>query len=158
MADLRETLAGEITAARVSPTDLAELASRMPGVAQVLLDLGPPQPAPGRTPRRRHGRPRHRPGRAALTPLAARGDPGLLLRRQNYLHDTDLAAEEPAQEIGVRPGDVQRVLTARVTDHGVRLTSESGDRLHHYDESARTMSLSARLRPGQRAFCMATRR
>ncbi|CAM5404691.1 hypothetical protein SPURM210S_06552 [Streptomyces purpurascens] len=40
LADLRETLSGEIAEARVSPNDLAELASRMPEVAQVLLDLG----------------------------------------------------------------------------------------------------------------------
>lgn len=30
VADLREALAGEVAEARVSPTDLAELASRMP--------------------------------------------------------------------------------------------------------------------------------
>ncbi|MFE3936568.1 transcriptional regulator, partial [Streptomyces goshikiensis] len=40
VADLREALAGEVAAARVSASDLAELASRMPAVAQVLLDLG----------------------------------------------------------------------------------------------------------------------
>lgn len=78
-------------------------------------------------------------------------------RRQNYVHDTDLAAERLAEEIGVRPGEVVRALGARLTDrHGVRLAAETGERLHHYDEPSRTLFLSTRLRPGQRAFRMAT--
>jgi hypothetical protein len=40
VADLREALVGELAEARVSPSDLTDLAARMPGVAQVLLDLG----------------------------------------------------------------------------------------------------------------------
>lgn len=40
VADLREALAGEITEDRVSASDLADLASRMPAVAAFLLDLG----------------------------------------------------------------------------------------------------------------------
>ncbi len=39
VADLREALAPEITASRVSPSDLVDLASRMPAIAEVLLDL-----------------------------------------------------------------------------------------------------------------------
>lgn len=78
-------------------------------------------------------------------------------RRQNYLHDTDLAAERLAAEIGLRPGEVLPALTSRLTDrHGVRLAAETGGHLHHYDETTRTLHVSARLRPGQRAFRMAT--
>ncbi|MDT0310386.1 helix-turn-helix domain-containing protein, partial [Streptomyces sp. DSM 44917] len=40
LADLREALADELNAARVTPGDLAELASRLPAVAAVLTDLG----------------------------------------------------------------------------------------------------------------------
>ncbi|MFE3383302.1 helix-turn-helix domain-containing protein, partial [Streptomyces anulatus] len=40
VADLREALSGELAAARVSPSDLADLAARMPAVAHVLVDLG----------------------------------------------------------------------------------------------------------------------
>ncbi|MYW31570.1 helix-turn-helix transcriptional regulator, partial [Streptomyces sp. SID2119] len=40
LADLREALADEVGAARVSAAELSELASRLPGVASVLLDLG----------------------------------------------------------------------------------------------------------------------
>ncbi|WP_435281422.1 short-chain fatty acyl-CoA regulator family protein [Streptomyces koelreuteriae] len=153
MADLRETLSGEIAEARVSPNDLAELASRMPEVAQVLLDLG-----------RRNQRLSERlvgaaDGRADGQGVASSPHEEIrdfFYRRQNYLHETDLAAEQLAGEIGVRPGEVVRALTARLADgHGVRLAATTGDRLHHYDEAARTLHLSARLRPGQRAFRMA---
>ncbi|MFB7928181.1 short-chain fatty acyl-CoA regulator family protein [Streptomyces sp. NPDC056039] len=153
MADLRETLSGEIAEARVSPNDLAELASRMPEVAQVLLDLG-----------RRNQRLSERlvgaaDGRADGQGVASSPHEEIrdfFYRRQNYLHETDLAAEQLAGEIGIRPGEVVRALTARLADgHGVRLAATTGDRLHHYDEAARTLHLSARLRPGQRAFRMA---
>ncbi|GGT08965.1 DNA-binding protein [Streptomyces tanashiensis] len=154
VADLREALSGELAAARVSTSDLADLASRIPAVAHVLVDLG-----------RRNQRLAERLADAA-DPRGA--DPELprspheeirdfFYRRQNYLHETDLAAEALAKEIGIRPGDVITALTARLTDHhGVRFSSESGDRLHSYDERTRTLRLSARLRPGQRAFRMAT--
>ncbi|NUK03963.1 DUF2083 domain-containing protein [Streptomyces lunaelactis] len=154
VADLREALAAEVASARVSPTDLAELASRMPAVASVLLDLG----------RRSHAL-------AERLAEAADGrgneDPSLprspheeirefFYRRQNYLHDTDLAAEELARAAGVRPGEVVRALSARLAErHGVRLATDS-DRLHHFDPAARVLHLSNRLRPGQQAFRMAT--
>ncbi|NUK25349.1 DUF2083 domain-containing protein [Streptomyces lunaelactis] len=154
VADLREALAAEVASARVSPTDLAELASRMPTVASVLLDLG----------RRSHAL-------AERLAEAADGrgneDPSLprspheeirefFYRRQNYLHDTDLAAEELARAAGVRPGEVVRALSARLAErHGVRLATDS-DRLHHFDPAARVLHLSNRLRPGQQAFRMGT--
>ncbi|MFJ6636455.1 short-chain fatty acyl-CoA regulator family protein [Streptomyces sp. NPDC091376] len=154
VADLREALTGEIAESRVSPADIAELASRMPAVARVLLDLG----------RRNQLLSERLAGAADGRDTAQEGPRSpheeireFFYRRQNYLHDTDLAAERLAEEIGIHPGDVVRALTSRLTDaHGVRLTAESGDRLHHYDEATRTLHLSARLRPGQRAFRMAT--
>ncbi|MER6199178.1 short-chain fatty acyl-CoA regulator family protein [Streptomyces sp. NPDC001586] len=153
VADLREALATEVAEARVSASDLAELATRMPAVASVLLDLG-------------------RRGQLLAERLAgaADGRDGALdtprspheeireffYRRQNYLHDADLAAEELARAVGIRPGDVVRALSARLTDrHGVRLAADS-DRLHHYDERARVLHISSRLRPGQQAFRLAT--
>ncbi|MFI5663677.1 short-chain fatty acyl-CoA regulator family protein [Streptomyces sp. NPDC051684] len=153
VADLREALAGEIDGARVSATDLSDLASRMPAVAQVLLDLG-----------RRNQR------LAELVGGSGERDTGLdaprspheeirdyFYRRQNYLHDTDLAAEDLAATIGIRPGEVLSALTARLADrHGVRLGTETTESLHHYDAPSRTLHLSTRLRPGQRAFRMAT--
>ncbi|MGW5345671.1 short-chain fatty acyl-CoA regulator family protein [Streptomyces sp. HUAS TT3] len=154
VADLREALAGEVAEARVSPSDLAELATRMPAVAAVLLDLG-----------RRNQLLAERlagtaDGRDAGPPAGPRSPHEeireFFYRRRNYLHDTDLAAEDLAREIGIRPGDVVRVLSARLADrHGVRLAGGS-ERLHHFDERARVLHLSDRLRPGQQAFRMAT--
>ncbi|MFJ9407322.1 short-chain fatty acyl-CoA regulator family protein [Streptomyces sp. NPDC101393] len=154
VADLRETLANEVATAQVSPSDLAQLATQMPAAASVLLELG----------RRNH----------ALTQqlaVAAEGRDGevpalprspheeireFFYRRQNYLHDADLAAEGLARDIGIGPGEVLRVLTARLTDHhGVRIASDSGQP-HRYDPVARVLHLSSRLRPGQQAFRMAT--
>ncbi|MFF1758857.1 short-chain fatty acyl-CoA regulator family protein [Streptomyces sp. NPDC058266] len=153
VADLREALAAETDGARISATDLGELASRMPAIAQVLLDLG-----------RRNQR------LAELVGAGGDRDTGLdtprspheeirdyFYRRQNYLHEIDLAAEDLASVIGIRPGEVLRALTARLADrHGVHLSAEAGERLHHYDAATRTLHLSTRLSPGQRAFRMAT--
>ncbi|WP_338932518.1 short-chain fatty acyl-CoA regulator family protein [Streptomyces netropsis] len=154
LADLREALADEVAAARVSPTDLSELASRLPAVAAVLLDLG-----------RRN---------QALTERLAevaehRGtdDPAMprspheeirefFYRRQNYLPTADTAAEELAAQIGIRPGEVLRALATRLAErHGVRIAADA-DQLHRYDPLARVLHLSNRLRPGQQAFRMAT--
>ncbi|AWI31765.1 short-chain fatty acyl-CoA regulator family protein [Streptomyces tirandamycinicus] len=154
VADLREALAPEIAEARVSASDLGELASRMPAVAKVLVDLG-----------RRNQALSERLATAADGRGARPAEPRTpheeireyFYRRRNYLHDTDLAAERLAEEIGIRPGEIVRALTARLVEaHRVRLTAESGDRLHHYDEEARALHLSPRLRPGQRAFRLAT--
>ncbi|GGX35820.1 DNA-binding protein [Streptomyces noursei] len=151
VADLREALAGELAEARVSAADLAELAARMPAVAQVLLDLG----------RRNQRLAEHLDDGRGTAPEQPRSPHeeirDFFYRRQNYLHETDLAAERLAREIGIRPGDVVRALSTRLTErHRVHLAAESGDQLHHYDAPTRTLHLSTRLRPGQRAFRMAT--
>ncbi|MFI5662442.1 short-chain fatty acyl-CoA regulator family protein [Streptomyces sp. NPDC051684] len=154
VADLREALAAEIDAARVGATDLTELASRMPEVAQVLLDLG----------RRNQRLAELVGGHDGRDPrgLDAPRSPHeeireYFYRRQNYLHEIDTAAEEVAASVGIRPGEVLSALAARLEDrHGTRLSTESGDSLHRYDHTTRTLHLSPRLRPGQRAFRMAT--
>ncbi|WP_374772344.1 short-chain fatty acyl-CoA regulator family protein [Streptomyces sp. NBC_01310] len=153
VADLREALAKEVAEARVSPSDLAELATRMPAVASVLLDLG----RRGQLLAERLADAAD--GRDAVTDAPRSPHEEIrefFYRRQNYLHETDLAAEGLAREIGIRPGDVIRALTRRLSDrHGVR-TAPDSDRLHHYDPTARVLHLSNRLRPGQQAFRMAT--
>ncbi|MFI8363493.1 short-chain fatty acyl-CoA regulator family protein [Streptomyces sp. NPDC085612] len=153
VADLREALANEVAEARVSSSDLAELATRMPAVASVLLDLGRRgQLLAERLADASEGR-----GGPAQAPRSPHEEiREFFYRRQNYLHDTDLAAEDLAREIAVRPGEVIRALTRRLADrHGVRITADS-DRLHHYDAEGRVLHLSSRLRPGQQAFRMAT--
>ncbi|MFD9000250.1 short-chain fatty acyl-CoA regulator family protein [Streptomyces sp. NPDC059582] len=156
VADLREALAGELAEARISASDLTDLASRLPAVARILLDLG----------RRNHRLAERLAGavdgrdtgpESPLSPHEEIRD--FFYRRQNYLHDTDLAAERLAQDIEIRPGDVVRALSDRLADrHGVRLAADTGPgtHLHHYDEPTRTLHLSTRLRPGQRAFRLAT--
>ncbi|RSS84295.1 short-chain fatty acyl-CoA regulator family protein [Streptomyces sp. WAC06614] len=153
VADLREALAKEVAEARVSSSDLAELATRMPAVASVLLDLGRrSQLLAERLADAAEGR--VGPAEAPRSPHEEIRE--FFYRRQNYLHDTDLAAEALAREIGIRPGDVIRALTHRLADrHGVRISADS-DRLHHYDADSRALHLSSRLRPGQQAFRMAT--
>ncbi|MFJ9850221.1 short-chain fatty acyl-CoA regulator family protein [Streptomyces sp. NPDC101150] len=154
VADLREALAGEVAEARVSPSDLAELASRMPAVAKVLLDLG----RRGQVLAERiAGAADDRDGEPVAPRSPHEEIREFFYRRQNYLHDTDLAAEDLARRIGIRPGDVLRVLSDRLSEtHDVRVTTEATERLHHYDETSRTLQLSSRLRPGQQAFRMAT--
>ncbi|GGX88268.1 short-chain fatty acyl-CoA regulator family protein [Streptomyces hiroshimensis] len=155
LADLREALADEISAARVSPSDLSELASRLPAIASVLLDLGRRNQA--LTERLAEASD----GRGGAPGPAAQRSPHeeireFFYRRQNYLHDLDVAAEKLAAGLGIRPGGVLPALTTRLTQrHAVQLTTDSG-RLHHYDPARRTLYLSNRLRPGQRAFRMAT--
>ncbi|REK90534.1 XRE family transcriptional regulator [Streptomyces inhibens] len=154
VADLRETLADEVAAARVSPSDLSELASRLPAVAGVLLDLGRRnQTLAERLAEATDGRDHDHPA-APRSPHEEIRE--FFYRRQNYLHDLDLAAENLADEMDIRPGEVLRALSARLAErHGVRLAADS-DRLHHYDATARVLHLSNRLRPGQQAFRMAT--
>ncbi|MCM2423879.1 short-chain fatty acyl-CoA regulator family protein [Streptomyces sp. RKAG293] len=155
VADLRDALTGEVTAGRVSTSDLSDLASRMPAVATLLVDLGRrnqhlteqlSETAEGRGPA------------TALQPRSPHEEiREFFYRRQNYLDDTDLAAEQLAATIGVRPGEVVRALSTRLTEHhGVRLATDSDRLLHHYDPAARVLHLSGRLRPGQQAFRMAT--
>ncbi|MEV4612442.1 short-chain fatty acyl-CoA regulator family protein [Kitasatospora sp. NPDC049258] len=152
-ADLRDSLGEELAAGRVTPGDLDELATRLPAVARVLMDLG-------------------RSRRAVAEQLAVlAGDRGpaidtartpheqvreFFYRRRNYMHQLDLAAEELAVSIGLRRGEVRTVLAERLASgHGVRLAT-GGERLHEYDPRSRVLRLSGRLRPGQQAFRMAT--
>jgi predicted transcriptional regulator/DNA-binding XRE family transcriptional regulator len=156
LADLREALADQVSAAEISPADLSELASRLPTVAGVLLELG-----------RRNARLTEQ-----LAELAQGRDEGgvpaglertpheeireFFYRRRNYLHEVDLAAEDLAQEIGIRPGEVRQVLAARLTErHGVHIATDA-TLLHEYDPDSRVLHLSPGLRPGQQAFRMAT--
>ncbi|MEU7187039.1 short-chain fatty acyl-CoA regulator family protein [Streptomyces sp. NPDC039022] len=157
LADLREALADELAAGRISPTDLSELASRQPAVASVLLGLGRRNLAlTERLAEVAEGRDGG--GTDPAAPLSPHEEiREFFYRRQNYLHEADTAAEELAAELGIRPGEAGRALTARLTGrHGVRLVDTPDGPLHHYDPSARVLRLSAGLRPGQRAFRMAT--
>ncbi|MEU2458242.1 short-chain fatty acyl-CoA regulator family protein [Streptomyces sp. NPDC012473] len=155
VADLRDALTGEVVAGRVSASDLSDLASRTPVVATVLVDLGRRnQLLTEQLSETVEGRGA---GIAGQPRSAHEEIREFFYRRQNYLHDADLAAEQLASTIGVRQGEVVRALSARLTEHhGVRLATDAGQLLHHYDPAARVLHLSGRLRPGQQAFRMAT--
>lgn len=155
VADLRDALTGEVAAGRVSASDLSDLATRTPAVAALLVDLGRRnQHLTEQLSESVEGRGT---GPVAQPRSAHEEIREFFYRRQNYLHDTDLAAEQLASAIGIRPGEVVRALSARLTGHhGVRLAADSDELLHHYDPKDRVLHLSGRLRPGQQAFRMAT--
>ncbi|MFD7917798.1 short-chain fatty acyl-CoA regulator family protein [Streptomyces sp. NPDC059740] len=154
VADLREALADEVTAGNVSAGELAELAGRLPSVATTLLDLG--QRNLALTERLAEVTQERDQIDAALPRSPHDEIREFFYRRQNYLHDLDVAAEHLAADLGIRPGEVVRTLAARLSDrHGVHLAADA-DVMHHYDAASRVLHLSNRLRPGQQAFRMAT--
>ncbi|MCX4586052.1 short-chain fatty acyl-CoA regulator family protein [Streptomyces sp. NBC_01481] len=155
MADLREAMADEVAAARVSASDLSELASRLPGVAEALLRLSRRNQELGeRLAEAADGRAVSAESSTPRTPHEEIRE--FFYRRQNYLHDADTAAEELAATVGIRPGEVRQALAARLAhQHRVRVTSD-GDRPHQFNPRDRTLHLSPRLSPGQQAFRMAT--
>lgn len=160
MADLREAMADEVTAGRVSASDVSELASKLPAVGEVLVRLSRRNQELGeRLAEVTEGRAATGDAADAVAPRTPHEDiREFFYRRQNYLHDADAAAEELAADVGIGTGEVRHALAARLGErHGVRLTCDADDdRLHHYDPRARTLHLSPLLRPGQRVFRMAT--
>jgi predicted transcriptional regulator/plasmid maintenance system antidote protein VapI len=155
VADLREALADEVASGRVSASDLAELASRLPALGDALLRLSRRNQELGEQLAQAAD------GRGTAVEVAAPATPHeeireFFYRRRNYLHDADTTAEELAARIGVRPGEIRPALATRLADrHGVHIASDA-DLLHHYDPRSRTLRLSPRLRPGQQVFRMAT--
>ncbi|MGH2909618.1 MAG: short-chain fatty acyl-CoA regulator family protein [Solirubrobacteraceae bacterium] len=162
IAELREALADEVVAVRVSTSELAELATQQPSVARALIEL----------------RRRYRDTVAHSTALVGgRGWPAdeealrtmpheqvrdFFYDRQNYIDALDVAAESLAIELELAPGDVHGALTRRLADgHGVRVVTapggdEAGGELRRYHPQSRVLRLSAQLRPGQQAFQLAT--
>jgi predicted transcriptional regulator/DNA-binding XRE family transcriptional regulator len=156
VADLREALP-----ARATLPGLTELATRLPEVAEAVIDLYR----------------RYQQTRDQLTELAGDRDiaggrsphdqvTDFFYRRQNYVPGLDEAAEALAGEMRLRPGQTLDALRARLADrHGVRLVHQdtypqSGDdagqslegQLHRYRPGTRTLHLSTSLRPGQQAI------
>jgi XRE family transcriptional regulator, fatty acid utilization regulator len=148
-ADLREALP-----ARASLPDLTELATKLPEVAEAVIDL-------------------HRRYRQATDQLAeVVGDRDLIpgrsphdqvsdffYRRQNYVPALDEAAETLAGDIAVRRGETWTALRDRLADrHGIQIVREDSDALsgdlHRYRPETRTLLLSTSLHPGQQAIRM----
>ncbi|MEU9078561.1 short-chain fatty acyl-CoA regulator family protein [Kitasatospora sp. NPDC048538] len=151
-AELRDALGEELTAGRVTAGDLDELAARLPSVARLLTDLGRSRRAVAEQLAVLAGE--RGPAPDGLTPHEQVRE--FFYRRQNYVHELDVAAEELAAGIRLRRGGVREVLAERLAGgHGVRIAT-GGEQLHQYDPDARILRLSDRLRPGQQAFRMAT--
>ena len=149
VAGLREALGGTGTLA-----DLTELASRLPELAESVIDLNR----------------RYRQAADQLTELLGdRGGYGrsphdqvteFFYRRQNYVPLLDEAAENLASRMGLKRGGIRKVLEERLSDlHGVRIAhsdAESlGGELHRFRSLTHTLHLSTSLRPGQEAMRMA---
>lgn len=161
VADVREVLLDEAVGATVTKSDLTDLATNLPSIAQALVRL-------------------HRNYRNAVEATAAlvtengmglHGSPAAPLpheevrdffyARENYVGELDERAELMAAEMGLRRGEVHRVLHDRLTDHyGVQVTTkgidESTGQKHRYEPAARVLRLGPSLRLGQRAFRMAS--
>jgi predicted transcriptional regulator/DNA-binding XRE family transcriptional regulator len=149
VAGLREALAGAGSIA-----ELTELATRLPDVAESVIDL--------------HRR--YRQVADQLTELV--GDRGPLgrsphdqvteffYRRQNYVPQLDEAAELLAARMRLRRGQVRAGLQDRLAErHGVQIRHDDAEaldgELHRFRPHTRTLHLSTSLRAGQEAMRMA---
>lgn len=154
LVELREALP-EATAAQALPlTDLQQVVSSMPEIADAVVAL-------------------HRRYRDAMTHLESLTDSrtaGVALmphevvrdffyRRRNHIDVLDRAAEDLAAAVGVRRGEVRRTLRDHLEHkHGIRVVAAEGVGVgltHAYDGAQRTLTLAPDLRPGQQAFRMA---
>lgn len=155
VAELREALVDVPSGGQVSADELNDLAESMPSVARALVDL--------------HRRYRDVSGQAAAlaegrdtaltaAPLAYEQVRDFFYERQNYVGELDERAEALARAEGVGPGQAPAAL-ARLLDerHGVRVrTRDSDNRQRAFDPERSVLTLASHLRPGQRAFQMAT--
>ena len=149
VADLREALP-----ARATLHDLTELATKLPEVAEAVIDL--------------YRRYRQTDDQLAEVvgdrDLVAGRSPhdqvsDFFYRRQNYVPAIDEAAEDLAGQLGARRDQVLETLRSRLaTRHGVRTVREDsgtmGGDLHRYQPRTRTLHLSMSLRAGQQAIRM----
>lgn len=149
VAGLREALGS-----RTGIGDLTEFASRLPEVAEAVLDL-----------HRRYQQAdeqlselvgdRERIGHSPHDQVTE-----FFYRRQNYVPAVDEAAERLSDQIGIRRGEARAALQDRLAQrHGVRISRDDADslggELHRYRPQTRTLHLSTSLRPGQEAIRMA---
>ncbi len=81
--------------------------------------------------------------------------------RKNYIHPLDVAAEEMFADLQLRVGGLDGQLAVILErDHGIRVVlsdpASAGSRKRAYDPSTQVVRLARHLRPGQRAFQLAT--
>jgi XRE family transcriptional regulator, fatty acid utilization regulator len=155
LAELREALP-EVAPGVPHPTsDLQQLATSMPEVADAVIGLYR----------------RYRDAMVALEALTDSRSEGpssmphehvrdFFYRHQNYVDVVDRRAEELAAEIATLGGDLPAALQNHLDQrHGVRVVTGRRERdgdLYSFDASRRVLTLAADLTEGQQAFRMAT--
>ncbi|PXY25342.1 Cro/Cl family transcriptional regulator [Prauserella coralliicola] len=161
VADAREALLDEAIGLEASTSELNELATNLPAIAQALVKLHRSYRNAVETTAAlvtENGTGLHGSAAAALPHEEVRD---FFYERENYVAELDERAEAMSTEMGLRRGDVHRALLDRLTDHyGVTVTSEGIDEAagqqHRYEPDARILRLAPSLRVGQRAFRMAS--
>ncbi|MFW0790983.1 short-chain fatty acyl-CoA regulator family protein [Gordonia sp. CPCC 205333] len=77
--------------------------------------------------------------------------------RKNYIHDLDIAAEEMFSSHDLAVGGLDEQLGAILErDFGIRVVLDDSVSKRTYDPRNRVITIARRLRPGQRAFQLAT--
>lgn len=152
-----------VTGEKVAMSEIRELAAQMPAVARALLTLDR---------RRREAEERlsvyaarlgDSSGDALAVPLPHEEVRDFFYARHNHIVELDDMAERMAEAWGVRPGEAEYALTARLLDaHGVQVLSpavaDSGGFafLREFEPARGVLHLSPLLDSGQRAFQIAT--
>jgi predicted transcriptional regulator/DNA-binding XRE family transcriptional regulator len=150
VSDLREALP-----ARASLHDLTELATKLPEVAEAVIDL-----------HRRYQQSSDQLAelvgdRDALALRAPHDEvTDFFYRRQNYVPELDEAAEALAAAMGMRPSQMLPALRSRLEErHGVRIQLDDAEsmngELHRYRPGSRALHLSTSLRAGQQPIRIA---
>jgi predicted transcriptional regulator/plasmid maintenance system antidote protein VapI len=150
VSDLREALP-----ARASLADLTELATKLPEVAEAVIELY-------RRYRQTSDQLAELVGNREAVHLQSPHDQvtDFFYRRQNYIPELDEAAEALAARIGMRPSNMLPALHRHISErHGVRIQLDDartmGGELHRYRPGTKTLHLSMSLRPGQQAIRIA---
>ncbi|GAB2990574.1 short-chain fatty acyl-CoA regulator family protein [Amycolatopsis acidiphila] len=161
VADVKEALLDEAVGIEATTSELNDLATNLPTVAQALVKLHRSYRNAVETTAAlvtENGMGLHG---SAAAPLPHEEVRDFFYERENYVGELDERAEKMAAAIDLRRGGVHRTLQDRLTDHyDVQVTSEGIDEAtgqqHKYEPGARVLRLAPSLRIGQRAFRMAS--
>ena len=167
IGELREALADPALGEPVALAEVKELALNMPALARAFVSQGRRLKQAGEelaayAARLGDDRGDNRQGRLPPLPSAPFEEVrDFFYANRNHIDALDRAAEGVAQAMGLPIGRMAEATARRLeTIHGVRLADlrddERIDAQRAYDAATRTLGLSRRLLPGQRAFQMAT--
>jgi XRE family transcriptional regulator, fatty acid utilization regulator len=161
VADIREVLLDEAIGVEVTNSELTDLATNLPSIAQALVRLHRNYRNAVETTAAlvtENGMGLHGSAAASLPHEEVRD---FFYERENYVGELDERAERMTEEMGLRRSEVHRALHDRLTErHGVHITTdgidESTGQQHRYEPVARVLRMAPSLRGGQRAFRMAS--